>query len=280
MNRVYSKKISQLGSLILRILFFLLFIAPLVWLVASSMKVEMDIFKDMGSLIAFLPKGATIDNYTAALRKAHLIRYIFNSLTYVLLITMFGMVVNSLCGYALAKLQVPYSKQILTFIIALIIIPFETIILPLFLIVNHFGWVNEIQALVVPFMANCFNIYLFRQFFAGVPDEFLEAARVDGASDLRTFVQIVLPQSKTVFATVFILTFVAHWGDFMWPLIVASDDSIRTIQVGLQFLFTNPPIQYGPILAGLTISTIPLAIVFLIFQKYYVQSVTSSGLKG
>jgi multiple sugar transport system permease protein/fructooligosaccharide transport system permease protein len=148
------------------------------------------------------------------------------------------------------------------------------------LIVNNFGWVNSFQALIVPFIANCFNIYLFKQFFSGIPDEFLEAARVDGASDLRTFLQIVLPQSTTVFATVFILTFVAHWGDFMWPLIVASDDSVRTIQVGLQFLFTNPPQLYGVILAGLTFSTIPLAIIFLMFQKYYVQSAASSGLKG
>jgi len=280
MKRINKSMLENIGSMALRIAFLLLFVAPLLWLVFSSLKPEQDIFKDMNSLFAFFVKNPTLNNYRLALQRAHLFKYIFNSVLYVFAISVFGMAVNSICGYALAKLEVPFSKQILGLIIVLIIIPFESIILPLFIIVNQFGWVNDIKALIIPFVANCFNIYLFCQFFRGVPDEFLEAAKVDGASDLRTFLQIVLPQSKTVFATVFILTFVTHWGDFMWPLIVTSEDSVRTIQIGLQFLFTSPPIQYGIILAGLTISTIPLAIIFLMFQKYYVQSVTSSGIKG
>lgn len=280
MKRFNKKTLLKIGSMALRICFFFLFVAPLLWLVMSSLKQEQDIFKDMSSMFAFFVKNPTLNNYSAALGRANIFRYILNSLVYVLGIALIGMVVNSLCGYALAKLKVPFSKQIIGLIIILIIIPFESIILPLFLIVNQFGWVNDIKALIIPFIANCFNIYLFRQFFLSVPDEYLEAAKVDGASDLRTFIQIVLPQSKTIFATVFILTFVTHWGDFMWPLIVTSEDSVRTIQIGMQFLFTSPPLQYGLILAGLTISTIPLAVIFLLFQKYYVQSVTSSGIKG
>lgn len=275
----YKEQVFRIGSLLLRMVFFFLFIAPLIWLIMASFKSELNIFKDMQSIAAFLPNGMSLENYRIAFLRADLLKYVFNSMKYVLLITLFGLVVNSLCGYALAKLDVPFSRAITILIISLIIIPFESIVLPLFLLVNKFGWINHLQVLVVPFIANCFNIYLFKQFFKGIPNDYLEAARIDGASDLRAFVQIVVPQSLTVYATVFILTFVAHWGDFMWPLIAASEDSLRTIQVGIQFLFTNPPMLYGVILAGLTFSTVPLAIVFLLFQKYYVQSVSSSGIK-
>lgn len=279
-NADKKRMFLNIGSLVFRITVFLLFVSPLLWLIVSSFKPEQDIFKDMNSLLAFIVHDPTLENYRLAFSRAHLVKSVINSLLYVGLITLFGMIVNSICGYALAKLNVPFAKQILSILILLIIIPFETIVLPLVLIVNYFHWVNHLQVLVVPFIANCFNIYLFRQFFVGIPDAFLEAARVEGASDFTTFIRIVLPLSKTVYATVFILTFVAHWGDFMWPLIVASDESLRTIQIAVQFLFTSPPIRYGIILAGLTFSTIPLAIIFLFFQKYYVQSVTSSGVKG
>lgn len=275
----YKGPVFRIGSLLLRTAFFFLFIAPLIWLIMASFKSELNIFKDMQSIAAFLPNEMSLENYRIAFLRADLLKYVFNSMKYVLLITLFGLVVNSLCGYALAKLHVPFSRYITILIISLIIIPFESIVLPLFLLVNKFGWINHLHVLVVPFIANCFNIYLFKQFFKGIPNDYLEAARIDGASDLRAFVQIVVPQSLTVYATVFILTFVAHWGDFMWPLIAASEDSLRTIQVGIQFLFTNPPMLYGVILAGLTFSTVPLAIVFLLFQKYYVQSVSSSGIK-
>jgi multiple sugar transport system permease protein/fructooligosaccharide transport system permease protein len=275
-----QKKVREIGLLIFTIVIFLLFISPLVWMIISSFKPEQEIFKDMDSISAFFLTNPTLSNYKDAFNRVNLFRYIFNSVFYIALITGFGLIVNSLCGYALARLKVPGSKYIVLMIVSLIVIPFESIILPLYIIINRFGWANTIHSLYVPFIANCFNIYLFRQFFLGIPDEIEEAAKIDGASVFQTFVRIILPISKTVFATVTILTIVTQWGDFMWPLIVASDDSIRTIQVGLQFFFTDQPILYGQILAGLTFSTIPLAIVFLFLQKYYVQGISSTGIKG
>ena len=283
MQRLSYSKQKRLGEILMFIftlLIFLLFISPLLWMIISSIKPEQNIFKDMNSLKAFIVINPTLKNYLSALSRVAILRYIGNSLLYIAIITIMGLIINSLCGYALAKLRVPGRKYIIIIIISLIIIPFESIILPLYLIINAFGWANRLPALFMPFIANCFNIYLFRQFFLGIPDELEEAAGIDGASVLQTFITIILPISKTVFATVFILTFVTHWGDFMWPLIVASDDSIRTIQVGLQFFFTDPPILYGDIMAGLTFSTIPLAVIFLIFQKYYVEGISTSGIKG
>lgn len=282
MIKSYSnlKKFKKIALFIFTFVVFLLFISPLLWMVISSFKDETVIFKDMQSLKAFWVSKPTLKNYIAAINDINLLKYIGNSLLYVFLITIFGLLVNSICGYALAKLQVPGKKYITLLIISLVVIPFESIILPLYMIVNFFGLVNSLPALILPFIANCFNIYLFRQFFLGIPDELEEAASIDGASALGIFIKIILPISKTVFATVFIITFVTHWGDFMWPMVVANSDSIRTVQVGLQFLFTNPPIQYGRILAALTISVIPLSVIFLIFQKYYIKGISSTGIKG
>lgn len=258
----------------------ILFLIPLAWMVVSSLKPENLIFSGIDSVQMFFPQKASLENYFEVFRRVPFLVYIYNSLLYVSLIVIFGLIVNSLCAYALVKLKFPGSEYILMAIIALYIIPFESVLLPLYLIVNKLGWVNELPALYMPFIAQCFNIFLFRQFFLNFPDELEQAAQIDGASPIQTFLRIVIPNSKPVFATVAILTFVHHWGDFIWPLIVTTDDKIRNIQVGLQFLFTEPPIQYGPILAGLTMTTIPVIIIFVFFQKYYVQGITSSGIKG
>jgi multiple sugar transport system permease protein/fructooligosaccharide transport system permease protein len=203
-----------------------------------------------------------------------------NSLFTVGMIVIIGTVVNSICAYALVKLKFPGSDLILIIIIALYVVPFESVLIPLYIVVNKFGWINEFPALIVPFIASAFNIFLFRQFFMGFPKELEEAAQIDGASPWQTFVRIVVPNSKPVFATAAILTFVTHWSDFMWPLIVATDQSIQTVQIGIQYLFTDNNIQYGQIMAALTLTTIPVILIFIFFQRYYVQGITSSGVKG
>lgn len=274
-----SKRFWKTISLILFIFVFFTYIIPLLWMVISSFKPEAHIFNNMEGLNFLKVEKFTLNNYIKALTRIPMLRYILNSLVYTLIIVFCGLIVNSLCGYALAKLPVPGKKWILLIIIGLLIVPFESIILPLYLIVSKFGWINRLPALFMPFIANCFNIFMFRQFFMSIPKEMEEASYIDGASPLRTFFQIILPISKPVFATVAILTFVGHWGDFMWPLITATKANQRTIQVGIQFFFTQTP-KYGEILAALTFTTIPMIIVFTLFQKYYIQGITSSGIKG
>jgi multiple sugar transport system permease protein/fructooligosaccharide transport system permease protein len=257
-----------------------LFIAPLLWMVVSSLKPENRIFADLSSFNAFLPLDFTFENYFKAFKRIPMMKYLFNSIFYVTVIVISGLVVNSICGYALAKLHFKGRDFILTVIIVLIIVPFESIILPLYLIVNSFRWVNTWYALIVPFIANCFSIFMFRQFFVDIPNELLEAAAIDGASPMKTFITIVIPASYPVFATVFILDYVSHWGDFMWPILVSTGESMRNIQLGIQTFFTLPPIYYGQIMATLTVTTLPMALLFLFFQKYYVQGITSTGIKG
>lgn len=260
----------------------ILFISPLLWMVVASVKPETLIFKEMGGLVSFIPKEITFDNYLKILftEDINFFHYMWNSLLTVGVIVLMGTVVNSICGYALAKLKFPGSNYLLLIIIALYVVPFESVLIPLYIIVNHFGWINEYPALIVPFIVDSFNIFLFRQFFMGIPNELEEAAQLDGSSPWQTFWRIVVPNSKPVFATAAILTFVTHWSDFMWPLIATTDESIRTVQVGIQYLFTDHNIEYGQIMAALTLTTIPVIVIFLFFQKYYVQGITSSAIKG
>ncbi|MBT2695979.1 carbohydrate ABC transporter permease [Bacillus sp. ISL-40] len=276
-----KKRIGKMGITISILVLGFLFISPLLWMIIASVKPETLIFKDMG-FEAFIPKETTFDNYAKILfnENINFFHYMGNSLFTVGMIVILGTVVNSICAYALVKLKFPGSDLILIIIIALYVVPFESVLIPLYIVVNKFGWINEFPALIIPFIASAFNIFLFRQFFMGFPKELEEAAQIDGASPWQTFVRIVVPNSKPVFATAAILTFVTHWSDFMWPLIVATDQSIQTVQIGIQYLFTDNNIQYGQIMAALTLTTIPVILIFIFFQRYYVQGITSSGVKG
>ncbi|AHV97825.1 carbohydrate ABC transporter permease [Paenibacillus sabinae] len=265
---------------VLNIIMSLLFIIPLLWMVVSSLKPENQIFADLSSLKSLLPLHITLDNYRMAFERIPMMKYLFNSLFYVSVICISGLGVNSICGYALAKLRFRGSEFMLACIIALMIVPFESILMPLYLVVNALHWVNTWFALIVPFIANCFSIFMFRQFFMDIPNEILESASIDGSGPLKTFASIVVPLSGPVFATVFILDFITHWGDFMWPILVTTGESLRNIQLGIQTFFTLPPIFYGQIMATLTFTTVPIIALFLLLQKYYVQGITSAGIKG
>lgn len=262
------------------IIMSILFIIPLLWMVASSFKPEQQIFADLQSIKALLPLDFTLDNYLKAFDRIPMMKYLFNSIFYVSVICISGLGVNSICGYALAKLKFRGKEFILISIVALLIVPFESILMPLYLVVNSLHWVDTWFALIVPFIANCFSIFMFRQFFMDIPNELLESAAMDGSSPMRTFLTIVVPLSGPVFTTVFMLDFITHWGDFMWPILVTTGESLRNVQLGIQTFFTLPPIYYGQIMATLTFTTFPIIVLFLLLQKYYVQGITSSGIKG
>lgn len=272
---------QNLAIFIINTIIGLLYVSPLLWMVVSSFKPEHRIFADMTRGIqAFLPMEFTLDNYAEVFKRSNLIRYIFNSIGYVSVLVCLSMVVNSMCGYALAKFHVKGKNAIFIVIIALFVLPMESILLSLYWLVNELGWCDTYLALIVPFIAKCFDIYLFRQFFLDVPNELVEAAEMDGANPIRIFFGLVMPISGSVFATVLILDYVAYWSDFMWPLLATLSPNMRTVQLGLQAFFTEPPIYYGPIMAALVISVIPMIVMFAFFQKYYVKGIASTGIKG
>lgn len=280
MKREEKRKLKKISAYVLQIGIAIIFVLPLVWMIVSSLKPEADIFKDMSSLATFSLKHPTINNYMEMVTRSSIIRGTLNSIGYISLILLIGIPVNALCGYSLARLKFPGKDIILSLIIALYIVPFETVILPLYLVSNTLKITNTFFALFLPFVANSFNIFLFRQFFMSLPKELEEAASIDGCGALSTFVRIVLPNTKPVIATATVLTVVSQWSDFMWPLIAVTSAEHKTVQVAIQGFFTDPPIRYGPIMAALVFTTIPIIILFLFLQKYYVQGIMSSGIKG
>lgn len=257
-----------------------IFVSPLIWMIAASLKPEAKIFANMNSIKTFIPEEASIDNFIEVFRRVDLANVFKNTLTYILLILVLDLLINSICGYALAKFRFRGRKLILSFVVALMVMPMEAILLPMYIEMSQLGWVNSLPALVVPSIAKCFSIYMFYNFFKDIPDDLLEAASIDGSSPIRTFFSIVMPISKTVYATVFILDFVAHWNDFMWPFLIMTGKENRTIQLAVQSFFGTQPVHYSAIMASLVLSAIPMIVMFIFMQKYYVEGIASSGIKG
>ena len=258
----------------------LIFVSPLIWMISASLKPEAKIFANMNSLTTFLPADPSLDNYFEVFRRINMANVFKNTLLYIGLILVLDLIVNSICGYALAKFRFKGRKFMLSFIVALMVMPMEAILLPLYIEMSQLGWVNTLAALVIPFVAKCFSIYMFYNFFSDIPADLLEAASIDGATPIGTFFRIVMPISKTVYATVFILDFVSHWNDFMWPFLVMTGENNRTIQLAVQSFFSTSPVHYSAIMAALVVSAVPMIIMFVFMQKYYVEGIASSGIKG
>jgi multiple sugar transport system permease protein len=265
------------------------FLFPIIFMLVSSVKNdEMQVTGDMSSLNAFIPRGDIgFKNYFDVFEQLNFGRLMVNSVLIVGMTVIAGLFINSLIAYALARLRYKGRGLILSIIIALIIIPFESVAVPLLLLVNNlpwFGgastWLDTYHVQIIPFMADAFSIFLFYQFFIGLPKDLEEAALVDGASRFRIFWNIVLPLSRPVFATVAILQFLTHWGDFLWPLMVTRGEEVRPLTIGMQAFFGQDPRLWGDLMAFASMITVPVLIVFLLFQKWFVQSVATSGIKG
>lgn len=281
---MHSKKASAFMTKFLfyfgNVVIGIIFVSPLIWMISASLKPESRIFADMNSIMTFFPSEASLDNYFEVFRRIDMVNVFKNTLVYIALILILDLIVNSICGYALAKFKFKGRNLILSLVVALMVMPMEAILLPLYIEMSQLGWVNTLQALVVPFIAKCFSIYMFQNFFSDIPDELIEAASIDGCSPIGTFFKVVMPISKTVYATVFILDFVAHWNDFMWPFLVMTGVENRTIQLAVQSFFGTQPVHYSAIMASLVISAIPMIVMFIFMQKYYVEGIASTGIKG
>jgi multiple sugar transport system permease protein len=279
-SSIRQKWIGTLGSYVLLTLLALVFIAPIGFMVVASFKPDDLVLSQAGTLQAFIPEKASLQNYQDVFKRVDFSRFFFNSLFITSMIVIAGLLVNSLAGYALARLRWRGQVFLLTLVIALMIIPFEAIAVPLFFQITLLGWRNTYLAQILPFVANVFSIYLFYTFFIGLPKELEEAARIDGASTIRTFFEIIVPISKPVFATVAILTFLTQWGSFLWPLMVTIDEKVRPLPVAIASFQTLPPIQWADIMSFGVMMVAPVLVVFLLFQKWFVEGVASTGTKG
>jgi multiple sugar transport system permease protein len=273
-------RLKLLGSYLLLILLAAIFAAPIVFMLVASLKPDDLVLMQAGTLQGFIPAPASLKNYVDVFDRVNFGQFFFNSLAIASIIVFIGAIVNSLAGYALARLQWQGRNTLLIIVLALMIIPFEAIAVPLFFQITLLGWRNTYLAQILPFIANAFSIYLFYTFFIGLPKELEEAARIDGAGILRTFWEIIVPISQPVFATVAILTFLTQWGSFLWPLMVTIDERVRPLPVAIAAFQTLPPIQWGDLMGFGVMMVAPILILFLLFQKWFVAGIASTGTKG
>lgn len=273
----------QRKKILIYLLMFLLavfFIFPLIYMISVSLnKDELEILKRMSSLRAFIPAEFSLKNYLDVFQRMPFGRFLFNSFFIVTSTILLGLIANSMAAFALARFVWRWRGFVLAFIIALMIIPFEAIAVPLLLITNKMGWLDSYIVQIVPFIANPFYIFLLYQFFSKFPLELEEAAIIDGANWFDIYFKIAMPLSKPILASVAILHFLMQWGSFLWPLMVTRGPEYRPLTVAMQVFFGQYPRDWGDIMGFAAMMTIPVLILFIILQDTYVNTVARSGIK-
>jgi multiple sugar transport system permease protein len=275
---------SRHRSQLVKILFFAGFLVITAALMLPIIIIVLTAFKPVAEVNAFPPSLApahwTLDNFRTIFSDLPMTRLILNSFIFAGGVTLFALVFDSLAAYALARIDFRGSKVLLIVIIASLMIPFQATLIPIYQLVSHLGWVNTFAGLIAPRAADAFGIFFLRQFFISLPRDLDNAARIDGASEWRVFRSIVIPNAMPALLTLGIFIFVNNWNDLLWPLVFTTDPKMGTITSGLTLL-TGPGgnIPQGVMMAGALIAVLPLAIIFLLVQRRFIESVATTGLK-
>ncbi len=273
-------KPTPVGAVLILITLIALSLAalvPLYWMFATSLTPSAMTVRFPPELV---PSDPTLDNYRAVLRQPNFWSWVRNSVIQATAVTVVIVATASMAGYAIAKLPFRGSKLLFWLFIISMMLPFEAILVPLFLVVSRLGMIDTYAGLLLPLMAAPFSIFLMKQFIQTLPSELIDAARVDGASEPRIFWEVVLPLVRPGLAFLGIITFVAQWNSFVWPLIVTRSSEMRTLQVGLVLIREQEPLFFGLQMAAAVLAAIPVIVVFFAFQRYFLRGVTVGALKG
>lgn len=258
------------------ILLALIFLLPIVWVIICSFKGSSELYKWPPTMI---PKQATVANYILAFKKGNFGLYFYNSAFVAVVATIITVVINTMAGFALAKYNFKGNTFLLIAFISTLMIPLEVIMIPIFSVVKHVGLYNNIWGLIIPSAATPTGLFIMRQYLLSIPDELLEAARIDGSSEWHIFWRIIIPIAKPAMSVLAIFSFMWRWNDFLWPLIVISDPKKYTIQLAISNFMGEFNVDWNSLLSMSVVSMIPVLIIFLIFQKQFVQGMVTSGMK-
>ena len=259
------------------ILVFAAFVAfPFVWMVLTSFKTQQQIFSSPGTLV---PPTFIVDAYVKVWTEIPFARLFLNSIIFAGGATALSVFFDSLAAYALSRLEFPGKTLAFYLVLATLMVPYQITLIPLFQTVFDLNWLNTYQGLIVPRATSAFGIFLMRQFFVSVPPDLDAAARVDGAGEFRIYWSIMLPLAKPALATLAVFLFMNNWNDFLWPLVITSSIDMRTLPAGLALFSGQFVIEHAVLMAGATLSLLPLAIAFLFAQRYFVQGIATTGIK-
>ena len=261
----------------LLILLALLVLFPVIWIVLSSFKPQNELFRQPLSL---LPRAFTLQNYSQALSQGNFLRYFGNSLFVSVTSTLLAVLINVMAGYALAKYIFPGRDLIFTLMLSTLMIPLQVIMIPIFLQLKNFGLLNTLWGLIIPPAATPTGIFLARQYMVTLPNSMIEAARIDGAGGATLFRRGILPLSLPIVATITIFSFMWRWNDYLWPLIVITDNKKQTIQQALANFVGQLQINWSQLLAMTTVAIVPVVLVFLVFQQFFMSGISAGAVKG
>jgi multiple sugar transport system permease protein len=251
-------------------------LVPFVWMVTGSFRTEADLF---GSPASLWPQEWSLHGYQGIWAELPFLRLIVNSFVFAGVTTLLCLLFDSMCAYALARIRFRGSTLCFWLVIATLMVPFQVTLIPVFVELFHLGWLDTYQGLILPRATSAFGIFMLRQFFVSIPRELDEAARIDGAGHLRIYARIILPLAKPALATLAVLHFMNLWNDLLWPLIVTSSTDMRTLPAGLTLFGGQHVTDHAVLLAGATISLLPLALAFFLAQRFFVAGVATTGLK-
>ncbi|MBE3574871.1 MAG: carbohydrate ABC transporter permease [Firmicutes bacterium] len=263
-------------SLIILTIYAILALVPLYWLFATSLIPQNAVLKFPPALF---PDPPTLDNYVRLLKAGPIWRWLLNSALVAGIVTFFTLLFDSMAGYAFAKKRFPGRDQIFWVVISMMIIPGQVTLVPIFTVMSRLGLLNTLYAVVLPALADVFGVFLMRQFIQTIPSELEDAARIDGAGSFTIYLRVILPLAAPALAVLAIFTFMGNWNNFLWPLIVLNDPNKLTLPVGLATLQQENTVDYGLQMAGAALAAVPMIILFLSLQRYFIKGLTLGGVK-
>jgi multiple sugar transport system permease protein len=269
--------VTGIPVFVILVILTLVVLVPIVWMTFSAFKTEKEIISWPPT---FIPQSFTLQNFLDVQDRINILQYILNSVIYAGGTTFLAVIVNSMAGYAYAFYEFKGKTGLFLMTLATMMVPFQVIMVPLFLVVFKIGMYDTYWGLIIPRVAVAGSIFMMRAAFAGIPKELAEAARIDGLSEIGIFWRIMIPQVKPAIITLTILSINGSWNDMLWPMIVTSSTKMRTLANGLALFVGQNTIEYGAAFAGALISLIPMFALYMIGQKYFVEGMAGTGLKG
>ena len=272
----YSARIRKIFFYGIMMVGVLLTILPFIWMISTSLMPT-----GMANRYppVLFPKETTFQHYRTLFTQLNVLRYFLNSLIIATSVTVISLVFNSMAGFAFAKFRFPGKQKLFKLLLSAMVIPAQVTMLPLFLMLNRMGLVNTYWGIIIPGLASIYGIFLIRQYIMSIPDSLIEAARIDGATDFYIYWHIILPLAKPILVTLALFTFMGAWNDFLWPLIILTRDSMYTLPVALANLMGEHVQDTEMMMAGSVITILPVLIVFLTLQKYYIRGIMLGSVK-
>lgn len=276
-KRGYGKSIGRLATYIFIILSSFLMLLPFVWMLSASLKSELEVFNFP---IQWIPKNPMWSNYVLIWEKIDFSLYYLNTTKLTIIITLVQLITCSMAAYAFAKIKFPERNTLFLGYLATMMVPFQVVMIPQFILLKNLNLVDTHLGLILLHAFSPFGVFLLRQFYLNIPDELLQAARIDGLSEFGIYRRIMLPLSKPALAALTIFTFVSVWNDFLGPLIYINSNHLKTIQLGIRMFITQWSADYSLIMAASVCSLLPVVIIFVALQRFFVEGVALSGIKG